>query len=87
MAGEIDRQHREPMVGEIARLQRPHRMIILRSMNEHGRWQVGIEALAAGIRIGRLRFEIDDHRSGSFLRCLQAAFEIIDQVIRIFKAD
>ena len=61
VAGQVDRQHAEAVMREVARLQRPHAMVVLGAVDEHGGRQAGVERLAAGVGVGRLVLNLEDH--------------------------
>ncbi len=52
VAGQVDGQHAKAVVGEVAALQRPHGVVVLRAVEEDDGGQGGVEGLAAGVAIG-----------------------------------
>ena len=48
MARQIDRKHRAPVMGEIARLKAPDGMIHTGAMDQHGQRQTAVKSLPAG---------------------------------------
>jgi hypothetical protein len=61
MAGQIDRQHAEAVMGEPAALQAPDAVVVLRAVDEHDAGQGGVEGLAAGVGVGGPAVEFDLH--------------------------
>ncbi len=74
VAGQIDRQYAEAMVREVTCLQCPHAMVVLRAVDEDRGRQAGVEWFAAGVRIGGLALNGENHAdSGRGLAALAGA--------------
>src|SRR5580698_6729277 len=61
VAGQVDGQHAEFVMGEVAGLQRPDAMVVLGTVDEDGSRQTGVEWLATRIGVGLLALDIQDH--------------------------
>jgi nucleoside-diphosphate-sugar epimerase len=80
------RPAREAVVREVARLQDPHAVVVLRAVHEHDRGALRIEGLAAGVGVGRAAVDFQHHGSGlacrsGFLGGLEGAFQVADEVV------
>ena len=69
VARQVERQYIEAVMGKIAGLQNPHRMVVLGAVNKHHGRQRRVEILAAGVAIGGIAFDVEHH-----VRRLSATF-------------
>ena len=71
MAGQVHREHREPLVREVARLPLPHAVVESRPVHEDDGGALGVERPPAGIGIGGV--SLDDELHGLSARGVERA--------------
>jgi len=65
---QVEREHREAVVREVARLKRPHAVVVLGAVDEHDDRQQRVEGAAAGVGVRRRGVDVEEHGQGLGLR-------------------
>src|SRR5689334_4248833 len=87
MSGEIDRKNRAAMMGQIAGLEAPDRVIHAGTMDQHGQRSTAVKLASPGGSEYGVAGNSQFHDSSTLLGGAKGLAKVGDQVVSIFQAD